>query len=214
MAFLFPSLPQSGLNLKQMLQSVDGVLMTGGVDIAPETYGETALQPEWAGDRGRDEYEIAVLRQALELEIPVLGVCRGAQVMNVALGGTMYQDITTQVAGSLVHRNWDIYEHNYHSMAIEPGTGLAKLYPGVDSCKINSVHHQGIKDLGKNLIVEARSVEDGIIEAIRLENSRSYCFGVQWHPEMQDPGDKSLLNREPIIREFLQAVQEKADAKR
>jgi putative glutamine amidotransferase len=215
MATLFPSLPKSGITLEQMLGTIDGLLLSGGVDLAPESYGETAIKPEWSGDKVRDDYEIEVMNTALAMGVPVLGICRGAQVMNVALGGTMYQDITHQVEGSLEHRNWDIYDHNRHEMVFEPGTALAKLYGDRKECTINSIHHQGIKDLGKGLVVEARSKEDGIIEAIRLTTPGApYCFGAQWHPEMQDPNDKTLLDRAPMMDEFLAAAKEYADAKR
>ena len=105
-------------------------VLMGGSDVCPESYGEAALQPEWNGDRIRDDYEIALLRAFVAQGKPVLGICRGAQVINVALGGTLYQDIATQLPGALNHRNWDIYAENCHATAIVPAADSRALYPG------------------------------------------------------------------------------------
>ena len=108
-------------------------MLMGGSDVCPESYGEKALKPEWNGDRIRDDYEIALLRAFMALRKPVLGVCRGAQVINVAQGGTLYQDLGTQAPHALNHRNWAIYEQNCHATSFVPGSGLARLYPGHDA---------------------------------------------------------------------------------
>ncbi len=208
LAVMLPTKPSRNLTMDAMVGNLDGILLSGGVDVAPECYGETAMKPEWAGDKFRDDYEIEIVMSAIAQNIPILGICRGAQILNVALGGTMYQDITTQVPGSLVHRDWDIYDQNFHRLLIESNTQFADLYPGIAECMINSVHHQGIRDLGKGLRVEAKSKEDDIVEVIRLEGDR-YALGIQWHPEFQDPASASLLDREPIMNEFLAAVRER-----
>jgi putative glutamine amidotransferase len=181
---------------------LDGLLLMGGSDVCPETYGEHALRPEWNGDRVRDDYEIALLRAFVAAGKPVLGVCRGAQIINVAHGGTLYQDIVTQRPDALEHRNWDIYAANAHTTAIVPGSGLAALYPERTLAKTNSVHHQAAKDLGRDLVVEAWSEPDRIVEALRWTGP-SYVFGVQWHPEFHDPADASLLDDTPILDDFL-----------
>jgi putative glutamine amidotransferase len=178
------------------------LLLMGGADVCPETYGEAALRPDWSGDRIRDDYEIALLHAFVDAGKPVLGVCRGAQIINVAHGGTLYQDIATQRPGALDHRNWDVYAANFHATAIVPGSGLASLYPGRAEAKTNSVHHQAAKDLGRDLVVEAWSEPDRIVEAVRWTGP-SYVFGVQWHPEFHDPGDVSLLDDTPILDDFL-----------
>jgi putative glutamine amidotransferase len=133
---------------------------------------------------------------------PVLGVCRGAQVINVAFGGTLYQDIATQRVGALNHRNWDIYHENTHATSIVAGSGLAGLYLGATLVKTNSVHHQAVKDLGRDLAVEAWSEPDRVVEALRW-NGPSYVFAVQWHPEFHDRQDPSLIDDTPILDEFL-----------
>jgi len=181
---------------------LDGLVLMGGSDVCPESYGEKTLQPAWNGDRIRDDYEIALLRAFMALRKPVLGICRGAQIINVAQGGTLWQDLAAQVPGALNHRNWEIYAQNCHATALVPGTGLARLYPGASVVKTNSVHHQAIKDLGRDLVVEARSEPDGVVEAIRYAGP-GYLFAVQWHPEFHAPDDPSFLDDTPILDEFV-----------
>ena len=176
----------------------------GGSDICPESYGEKALRPEWNGDRIRDDYEIALLRAFMAEGKPVLGVCRGAQLINVAFGGTLYQDIATQLHGALNHRNWDIYHENMHATSLAPRSGLARHHGGAKVVKTNSVHHQAVKDLGRDLVVEAWSEPDRIVEAIRWSGP-SYVFAVQWHPEFHDRADESLIDDTPMLDDFLTA---------
>lgn len=192
----------SAVTLADYARELDALVLMGGSDVCPETYGERALRPEWSGDRVRDDYEIALLRAFVAKGKPVLGVCRGAQIINVAHGGTLYQDIAAQRPGSLEHRNWDIYAANAHATAIVPGTGLAALYPGRALIKTNSVHHQAAKDLGRDLVVEAWSQPDRMVEALRWTGP-SYVFGVQWHPEFHDAGDATLVDDTPILDDFL-----------
>ncbi len=222
LAYLIPSVPlnaslaDQNQILGEIISDLDGVILHGGADVAPETYGETAIKPEWAGDAVRDRYEIAIVNKCLELKKPLLGICRGSQVLNVALGGTMYQDINTQVPGSLVHRDGEIYDQLFHDLDILPGTYLEtlakKVSPLRKKFRINTVHHQGIKELGKGLIVEARSPSDGIIEAIRLQDSPCYAMGVQWHPEFQDDNDQTLFPSAILIADFFEAIREKRQA--
>jgi putative glutamine amidotransferase len=142
----------------------------------------------------------------------VLGVCRGAQVINVGLGGTLYQDLSTQAPHSLNHRNWEIYEQNCHATSFVPGSGLSRLYPGASVVKTNSIHHQAVKALGRDLVVEAWSEPDRIVEAIRYTGP-AYVFAVQWHPEFHAPGDPSFVDDTPILDDFLAAAsQHKAAA--
>ncbi len=185
--------------------ALNGLVLMGGSDVCPESYGEKALRPEWMGDRIRDDYEIALLRAFMAGKKPVLGICRGLQVINVAQGGTLYQDVGTQLPSALSHRNWAIYERNCHATSLVPGTPLAKLFPGTPLVKTNSVHHQAVKDLGRDLVVEARSQPDGVIEALRWKGG-GYVFAVQWHPEFHDPADPSFVDDTPILDDFLAAA--------
>lgn len=130
--------------------------------------------------------------------------------MNVALGGSLIQDIETQIPGSLTHRNWDIYDQNFHQ--IELSGHLQKTF-GIKSAKVNSVHHQAVKELGRGLSIEATSGKDKVIEAIRWTGGPEYAVAVQWHPEFQDPSDKSLLSSTPLLNDFLSAVEERRTSK-
>jgi putative glutamine amidotransferase len=218
LAFMVPSpdgttrRASSTATVEAYADELDGLVLMGGSDVCPATYGEKALRPEWNGDAIRDRYEIALLRAFMDRRKPVLGVCRGAQVINVAQGGTLWQDLGTQLPAALNHRNWTIYQDNCHATAIVEGTGLARLYRGAGLVKTNSIHHQAIRNLGRDLVVEARSVPDGVVEAVRWTGP-GYVFGVQWHPEFHDPDDPSLLDDTPILDDFLAtAARHKAAA--
>lgn len=187
-------------------QDLDGLVLAGGADVAPRFYGEAPLKPEWAGDAVRDRYELALVRAMIELDKPVLGICRGHQVINVALGGSLYQDVEAMVPGAIVHRDPDVYDALSHTIDLEPGSWLAQLYGGITRATVPSVHHQAIKRAGRGVIVEARSSSDGIIEAIRVDGP-TWVRGVQWHPEWTDPTDKTLLDPRPLYRSFLAAVR-------
>ena len=192
----------SGIGVADYARELDALVLMGGSDVCPETYGEHALKPEWNGDRIRDDYEIALLRAFVEAGKPVLGVCRGAQLINVAFGGTLYQDLTTQLRGALNHRNWELYASNCHATSIVAGSRLAALYPEVARVKTNSVHHQAVKDLGRELVVEAWSEPDRVVEALRWTGP-SYVFAVQWHPEFHDAREPSFIDDTPLLVDFL-----------
>jgi putative glutamine amidotransferase len=206
--------PAAGIRAEDLLGGVDALVLQGGSDVAPESYGETPLRPEWAGDRVRDRYETELVRAAMALDRPVLGICRGLQMLNVILGGSLIQDIGTQCPGFLTHRDFERYDQLQHDVSIEPDSWLTRLYPGQGLGRVNTVHHQAIKALGRGLQVEARSVPDGLIEAVRFqpspaEMSAPWIYAVQWHPEFQDPSDRSLLPTAPLRHLFLEAATER-----
>ena len=183
---------------------LDGLVMHGGADVWPGSYGEQPLRPEWNGDRIRDEYEIALVQAFVAAGKPVFGICRGLQLINVAHGGTLYQDIGTQKPGALVHRDAVAYDLNFHQVEILPGSRLGQLLqPGRH--KINSVHHQGIKDVAPGFRVEAVSPEDGVVEAIRNEGG-PWVAAVQWHPELHRP-ELGVVDDTPLLQDFLQAAR-------
>jgi gamma-glutamyl-gamma-aminobutyrate hydrolase PuuD len=213
--FMVPSieagseLRRDDISIRDYVQALDGLVLQGGADIAPDTYGEEPLAPEWAGDRIRDRYELELFRECVRQGKPVLGICRGCQLINVAFGGTLYQDITTQVPDSMQHVSQEKLDQHFHAMNFVLGSRLASLYPGITRTRINTLHHQAVKELGKDLAVEALSVPDGIIEAIRWKGT-SFVFGVQWHPEFHDPQDGQLLDSTPLLLDFLAAARERA----
>jgi putative glutamine amidotransferase len=211
LVFMVPTVDKDGLlhrsevRLADYARALNGLVLQGGADVSPATYGETPLAPEWAGDRLRDVYEMELVHEFVEAGKPVLGICRGAQLINVAFGGTLYQDIRSQLAEAQVHVT-DAYEKHRHDIRFEPGSGLARLYRGLEKPVVTSIHHQSIKALGRGLRVEAWSEPDGVVEAIR-GSGRSYVFAVQWHPEFHYPADGATLDSAPILEEFLDAAR-------
>ena len=185
-------------------QWLDGLVLHGGADVWPGSYGEQPMQPQWSGDRNRDEYEMALARAFVAAGKPVFGICRGMQLINVAFGGSLYQDIATQLPEAQTHRASN-YDMNLHEVKVEPGTRLAELLPGRPSHRINSVHHQAVKDLAPEFVVEARCPVDGMIEAIRYLGP-AWVAAVQWHPEFHR-ADLGTLNDEPILQDFLAAAR-------
>ncbi|MGE5339163.1 MAG: gamma-glutamyl-gamma-aminobutyrate hydrolase family protein [Gemmatimonadota bacterium] len=196
---------RTDVTLADYAQWLDGLVLEGGSDMWPGSYGELPLAERWQGDRIRDEYEIALSKAFVAAGKPVLGVCRGLQLLNVAFGGTLYQDIDTQLPGALAHRKPQLYDRNLHSIEFVPGTRLARLYEGQSGATVNSVHHQGIKDLARDFVVEARCPDDGIIEAFRWTGP-SYVAGVQWHPEFHWQREH-VLNDDAILQDFLAACR-------
>jgi putative glutamine amidotransferase len=204
---------RSDMSLAAYAEHLDGLVLQGGADLAPESYGEKPLAPEWAGDRVRDRYEIDLFQAFVAAGKPVIGICRGCQLINVALGGTLYQDIGTQVPNAMTHRDQSKYEMQLHTMSLVQGTQLAGMYPHVTQATVNSIHHQAVKELGRDLVVEAIAVPDGIVEAVRWRGP-SYVFGMQWHPEFLALRDlhTGQLDGRPILADFLRAVRAAKEA--
>ena len=201
----FGNTARGDVTVADYASALDGLVLHGGADLWPGSYGEEPLRPEWSGDRARDEYEIALLRAFEAAGKPVFGICRGLQLINVAHGGTLYQDISTQRPGALVHRDASAYDLNFHLMDVLAGSRLADLLGGAGRHKINSVHHQGIKTLAEGFEVEAVSPEDGVIEAIRHRGA-AWVHAVQWHPEFHFP-ELGVFDDTPLLHDFLQAVR-------
>ncbi len=184
---------------------LDALVLEGGSDMAPSSYGETPLDERWQGDRIRDDYERDLLAAFAVRGKPVLGICRGLQVMNVAHGGTLLQDIDTLRPGPVRHRDAVSYDRNLHPVEFVPGTRLAEVFEGTPQATVNSVHHQGIKDLAAGFVVEARCPDDGMIEAIRKPGP-TFMAAVQWHPEFHRAGEGTLDDR-PLLDDFLAAAR-------
>ncbi|MBI4042687.1 MAG: gamma-glutamyl-gamma-aminobutyrate hydrolase family protein [Deltaproteobacteria bacterium] len=179
---LLPWKDQISVNC-ELIKSCDGLILTGGADISPQQYGEEPLKPEWSGQPERDAAELALIKEALDLKIPILGICRGCQLINVAFGGSLFQDIAAQCPTNLCHRNPAIYDLNAHPVKLAPNNPLVEIFEGREDLLVNAVHHQAVDKLGKGLEAIARA-EDGIVEAIWRPNPRHpLVLGVQWHPE-------------------------------
>jgi putative glutamine amidotransferase len=170
---------------RAVLDRVDAVLLTGGGDIDPVLYGEPRHPSVDDAEPGRDEFEIDLARRAMDADLPVLAICRGAQVLNVAAGGTIVQDIPTAIATTLPHRVSQPADAIAHPIQVREGSRLhAALGSSVDAaggCRVNSRHHQAVGRIGTGLVPSA-TAEDGVIEAIEAPEAR-FCDGVQWHPE-------------------------------
>jgi len=170
---------------RAVLQTVDGVLLTGGGDVDPALYGESRHDSVEDAEPGRDEFEIDLARRAMERDLPILAVCRGAQVLNVAAGGTLVQDIPTAVTSDLAHSVKEPKDSIAHEIRIAADTRLHAALGGAmdasSTCGVNSRHHQSVGKLGHEMVASA-TAEDGVIEGIEVPY-RSFCVGVQWHPE-------------------------------
>jgi len=205
LALMVPRPVTTGPTIDDYVDLLDGLLLEGGSDVCPRSYGEEPLRPQWEGDEIRDRYEIELIHAFHDAGKPVLGICRGIQILNVAFGGSLYQDITTQVPGSADHRNWDIYDANHHEIDLVAGSRLADLYGGAERVTVNSVHHQAVRDLADGFVTEAVSTTDGIVEAVRRPGER-FVAGVQWHPEFTPLGDTEQIAAAPVIDDFLAAA--------
>lgn len=210
---LLPKLDEPA-RLASLVAVVDALVLSGGTDVSPEVYGESALRPEWCGDPERDAYERALIAAAIAAGKPILGVCRGAQILNAALGGGLYQDISFQVEGALRHRDWDHYDDNSHAVTIAAGSFLADIY-GPGDVLINSVHHQAIRALAPGLRAVA-AAPDGIVEAVERIDADHFLLGVQWHPEWlstNDPQGRARAPGDPLFAAFVTAVAQRRDFK-
>ena len=208
-AFMVPAVAHDSkhaarhLKVEHVVQELDALVLQGGADVAPQTYGQKPLDPAWQGDVVRDRYELALLRTFVAQKKPVLGVCRGAQLLNVAFGGTLYQDIATQCPAAHAHLETDLYDQHEHDVTFLQGTALMRLYPNASQLRVTSIHHQAVAEIGKGMVVEAVSTLDGMVEAIRWTGD-SYARGVQWHPEFHHDRD-ALADSSPIMLDFLEA---------
>lgn len=173
---------QSGVDRPSpLVDRIDGLLLIGGVDVEPASYGALRAERTEATEPLRDAFELALVREAMRRDIPVLGVCRGMQILNVAMGGTLHQHLPD--AGFADHRRSPgrLDHETFHDVEVDCDTHAAAL-SGSGVQVVNSHHHQGVDVLGEGAVVTARSVPDGLPEALEWPGSR-YVLGVQWHPE-------------------------------
>jgi putative glutamine amidotransferase len=182
---VIPSLGEE-LALDELLQELDGLMFTGSPsNVEPHVYGGEPSRPGTLHDPQRDATTLALIPRAISAGVPVLGMCRGFQEMNVSFGGTLWQHVE-EVPGHLVHHEdatqpLDVQYAPAHAVTLAEG-GLLHSIAGTSRLMVNSLHHQGVRTLGRNLVEEARA-EDGLIEAFRVQDARRFALAVQWHPE-------------------------------
>ena len=173
------------------LDRIDALPLTGGDDPDPELFGEEPHPDIDLVDGRRDRFEIALVHGAVERGMPVFGICRGAQLMNIALGGDIYQDIAAQTDSSLQHTQKRLDDGPWHEVDLGEGTRLRELL-GEGSVRVNSFHHQACRKPGEGLTVCARS-RDGLPEALE-KPGHAFFLGVQWHPELGGTGSEALFS--------------------
>jgi len=200
---LIPNLTDQAL-LRTVFESMDGLLLSGGDDVDPAHYGETRHEKCGTITPGRDVAELALIPWAMDKGKPILAICRGIQVLNVALGGSLYQDIKAQIPGAHRHDWHRGHPRNYpaHVVEITAQARLAGLL-GATSMPVNSLHHQAVKEVALRLIVAGRT-PDGIVEAVEAEG-HPFAIGVQWHPEELAGSDPRA---EGLFDAFVQACRD------
>ncbi len=179
---------EAAMGLDAALAGLDGLLLSGGNDVMPGRYGEEPHATVVDADPARDDFEIGLVTAARKRDMPIFGICRGIQLLNVACGGTLVQDVPSQLAGAVAHRLTVPPNQPYslaHEVWIEKDSMLSALMrerlSDADTCDVNSRHHQAVKDVAPGFQVSA-TAPDGLIEAIE-DSSQRFCLGVQWHPE-------------------------------
>lgn len=177
----------------QLADKLDGLLLTGGdFDIPPALYGASDIHPSVKTKPQRTEFELKICQEFLMRDKAILGICGGAQVINVAMGGTLIQDIGAKIKDCLTHEQPPPRSKPHHKITIEPNSRLATIIGGATHMNVNSAHHQAIDKLGEGLRINARA-SDGVIEGIE-SNHHHFCLGAQWHPEFHvDIHDKDIF---------------------
>lgn len=211
--WLIPLLPNDVDTLRAIYDEIDGIFLTGGVDVDPSCYGEEKHPQCGRTDLDRDAVEIQFIRWALEDQKPLLAVCRGFQVLNVAFGGTLFQDIGDQYPNALKHDYFPQPDGKpprdflSHHVRVDPESKLGKLL-GAEAAPVNSMHHQGIKELAPGLVANAWA-PDGLIEGIEGTNGR-FLMAVQWHPEEMTQSDAGMRR---LFEAFIEASSNSAAAR-
>ncbi|GMV08761.1 MAG TPA: gamma-glutamyl-gamma-aminobutyrate hydrolase family protein [Gemmatimonadaceae bacterium] len=201
---LIPLLDDEPEALRAAYDACDGILIPGGVDVDPNQFGEEPHPKLGRTDPARDRTEMELTRWAVDDGKPLLGLCRGLQVMNVALGGTLYQDLEDQYPEAIKHDYFPTYgferDHLAHEVTLAQGSRLRHALE-LDRIRVNSMHHQGIKALAPTLTATAVA-PDGLIEAAEVPGA-AFCVGVQWHPEVFELTDPHTRH---VFREFVSAA--------
>ena len=197
--------------IKKQLELVDGILIQGGLDVDPSFYNEPRHPLLGKTNVQSDKYTIEVIKQAFAKKIPILGICRGHQILNVAFGGSLYQDLSDAGKEVSHHRqNMSEFCHPTHSINVTKNTLLSKIFPNNETLQVNTMHHQAVKKVAGNFEVDAMS-DDGIIEAIHYNSDEQFVLGVQFHPEqlIRCEGKEFIK----IFEKFMEEAQKYEDNK-
>lgn len=210
-AVLLPLDPLDAVHPHEAIAPLDGLIIPGGADLDPSHYGHDPHRALGPTSELLDTVQLALTRAAIETDLPLLGICRGMQVLNVAAGGTLHQHVPDLFDGSEEHRRvpGSLDVHNAHDVDLEPGS-LAEVAAGGERASTRSHHHQAVDRVGDGLVVTARHTDDGLIEAIESPALR-YCLGVQWHPEV-DPDSRVIASLVAAARQRMQHRELSAEA--
>lgn len=179
-------------SLDELLVKLDGVLFSGGADIDPQRFDGEEHERIYGVDTARDEFEIRLLGKLIEAQKPLLTICRGTQVLNVAMGGSLYTDISDQMPNALKHDYFPGFSRDYIAHSVQfAGDSRLRAILGGNEISTNSLHHQGIKDVGNGLSVTA-CAPDGLVEAVEVDG-HPFAVGVQWHPEWLQADPRMML---------------------
>jgi len=189
----------SGSSSERLARGLDGLLLTGGGDIDPAVFGEAPHPTTYEVTPTRDALELWAVRMALARRLPVLAICRGVQVLNVALGGTLFQDVASEPGTEIQHGQQEPRDQPTHKVHVKAGSRLAETL-GTDELEVNSMHHQALKALGAGLVAVAWA-PDQIVEGVELTDPSRFVLGVQWHPE------ELIQHSEPARRLFAAFVR-------
>ena len=210
---MVPTVERQGLLRRSQISTadyaltLDGLILQGGADIDPATYGEPMLHAVGPLDAVRDSFELELIHAFIAQRKPVFGICRGMQLINVALGGTLHQDLRKNGVTAAFHAT-SAYDAHVHDLRFAEGSWMAGLY-GATAGRVTSIHHQGVNRIGRDLVADAYS-DDGVIEAVRGTGD-SFVLGVQWHPEFHDGRIPDLLPADPLLQAFLDAAAKRRD---
>ncbi len=193
------------IHTRDFAAMLDALVLQGGADIDPALYDEPHRHIVGAVDCVRDRFELDLIQAFAEQRKPVLGICRGMQLINVAFGGSLHQDLIKDGVTGFSHSDTDRYDNHHHDVTLVEGGALSRWHGGATRGRVNSIHHQAVARVAEGFVPVAHA-PDGVVEAIWREVP-GFVLGVQWHPEFHDGSDPTLLDADPLMRAFLDAAR-------